>query len=169
MYPTRKRIDDSRGPYPVEAGRLREGILDAEDANERGKRSEQAFTLLELIVVTAIIGVVAAIAIPQYAGYKTRAIDTQMQSALKNARTAMEAYYIRNQLYTTDISVLASDEYGYSDTETVELVAVPEDADFIVDYHLRACAEGGSFDALEFQTNGATPGETVGVDGETCP
>ena len=139
----------------------------AEGARREEERHDQAFTLLELIVVTAIIGIVAAIAIPQYASYKSRAIDSQMESALKNARTAMEAYYIRNQLYTTDVSLLTDDEYGFSETETVEVVAVP-DADFVVDYHLRACAQGGSFDALEFETSGPNAGKTHGVNGVSC-
>ena len=44
-------------------------------------------------MVVAIISVLAAIALPQFIAYRTRAIDTQMKSDLKNAAMAMESYF----------------------------------------------------------------------------
>jgi type IV pilus assembly protein PilA len=51
------------------------------------------FTLLELIVVVAIVGILAAIAIQQFSLYRSRATDAAMRSDLKNAALAMESYY----------------------------------------------------------------------------
>jgi len=50
-------------------------------------------TLLELIVVVAVLGILAAIAIQQFQLHRARAIDASMRSDLKNAALAMESYY----------------------------------------------------------------------------
>lgn len=55
--------------------------------------SNDGFTLLELIVVVAVIGILAAIAIQQFQLHRARAIDASMRSDLKNAALAMESYY----------------------------------------------------------------------------
>lgn len=60
---------------------------------------DKGFTLIELLVAIAIIGVLAAIAIPQFAEYKIRAFNSRAQSDLRNGLTAQEAYYADNELY----------------------------------------------------------------------
>lgn len=60
---------------------------------------EKGFTLIELLVVIAIIGILAAIAIPQFAEYKTRAFNSRAQSDLRNGLTAQEAYFVDNESY----------------------------------------------------------------------
>ena len=62
-------------------------------------KKEKGFTLIELLVVIAIIGILAAIAIPQFAEYKTRAFNGRAQSDLRNGLTAEEAYFVDNERY----------------------------------------------------------------------
>ncbi len=62
-------------------------------------KNEKGFTLIELLVVIAIIGILAAIAIPQFAEYKTRAFNSRAQSDLRNGLTAEEAYFVDNEEY----------------------------------------------------------------------
>ncbi len=62
-------------------------------------KNRKGFTLVELLVVVAIIGILAAIAIPQFAAYRTRAYNGSTQSDLRNFKTAMEAYYADYQRY----------------------------------------------------------------------
>lgn len=62
-------------------------------------KKEKGFTLIELLVVIAIIGILAAIAIPQFAEYKTRAFNSRAQSDLRNGLTAEEAYFVDNEAY----------------------------------------------------------------------
>ena len=62
-------------------------------------RSNKGFTLIELLIVVAIIGILAAIAIPQFSAYRIKSYNTAAVSDLKNAKTALEAYYADNQKY----------------------------------------------------------------------
>ena len=64
-------------------------------------KNEKGFTLIELLVVIAIIGILAAIAIPQFAEYKTRAFNSRGQSDLRNGLTAEEAYFVDNEQYAS--------------------------------------------------------------------
>ena len=57
------------------------------------KKVQQGFTLIELMIVVAIIGILAAIAIPAYQDYTNRAKVTEAVSALSAATTSVGEYY----------------------------------------------------------------------------
>lgn len=65
------------------------------------KSSQKGFTLVELMIVVAIIGILAAIAIPQFAAYRQRAFNSAAQSDLRNFKTVMETDFADNQMYQT--------------------------------------------------------------------
>src|SRR6266550_1551066 len=59
---------------------------------KRFRLIEQGFTLIELLVVIVIIGILAAIAIPKFAGTKEKAYLAAMKSDLRNLATYEESY-----------------------------------------------------------------------------
>jgi prepilin-type N-terminal cleavage/methylation domain-containing protein len=75
-------------------------------------KRDEGFTLIEVMIVVAIIAILAAIAIPQLGVYRTKSYNTAAVSDLKNAAIAQEAYYVDNRQYTNSISNLTATPFN---------------------------------------------------------
>lgn len=61
--------------------------------------NNKGFTLTELLIVVAVIGILAAISIPTYLGVQKRGARTEAISNLQNIRLLLEQYYAENGCY----------------------------------------------------------------------
>ncbi|MDX1634639.1 MAG: type IV pilin protein [Marinobacter sp.] len=61
--------------------------------------SNKGFTLLELMIVVAILGIIAAIAIPSYQQYVQNARATDAQGALMSLASRLERFHTQNSTY----------------------------------------------------------------------
>jgi prepilin-type N-terminal cleavage/methylation domain-containing protein len=61
--------------------------------------NKKGITLIELLIVIAIIGILAAIAVPAYIGQQKNAARTEAYSNLQNLRLLEEQYYAENSCY----------------------------------------------------------------------
>lgn len=86
----------------------------------QGFKKSSGFTLTELMIVVAIIGILAAVAYPQYGKYVMRGKRAEGRSALLDGAARLERFYSDNSRYATanntihtDTGISANSESGY--------------------------------------------------------
>jgi type IV pilus assembly protein PilA len=72
------------------------------------KRIQKGFTLIELMIVVAIIGILAAVAIPQYQDYTVKAKLSKVQSTLAPVKTALALFFQEQGGFPTAASAWTS-------------------------------------------------------------
>ena len=70
---------------------------------KRAERQE-GFTLIELMIVIAIIGIISAVAFPSYSSYMTKSRRADAKITLTKMADAQERWYLQNSTYTTTVA-----------------------------------------------------------------
>ena len=82
------------------------------------RRLQKGFTLIELMIVVAIIGILAAIAIPNFITFQAKSKQSEAKTNLKAIFTAEKSYFGEKDKYSTDFTVIgfkpeAGNRYSY--------------------------------------------------------
>ena len=95
--------------------------------------------MVEILVVIAVIGLLAAIAIPQFMSYRSEAVDAEMKSDLRNASVAIEAYFRQAAVLPASLAEIAGYGFQPSGGVNVSFVIVSTTS-----YTLNAATPGGT-------------------------
>lgn len=85
--------------------------------------TDDGFSLVELLIVVSIIGILAAIAIPQFSSYRQKAYDSAAKSDLANLAQMQDYYYVNGETYTADTGDLT----GWLASGSVTVIVVSAD------------------------------------------
>jgi type IV pilus assembly protein PilA len=105
--------------------------------NAINKIVQSGFTLLELLVTLSIVGILSAIAIPEYRAYQQRAYDIRALGDLRTVALAEEAYFMGSERYLSCENESCADLPGVSRLSKGVLLSVAADEELFTgtSYH----------------------------------
>ncbi len=123
---------------------------------KKQQRLTQGFTLLEMMIVVAVIALLAAIALPNYTSYLIRAKRTDAMESLTEVMNQQQRFLTRNRTYTDDLADL-----GYT---TGNKKINSDDNNYEIE--ASACVGGQPLTRCVLLTATARPGQGQEGDGD---
>jgi len=117
----------------------------------KSHKSEQGFTLIELVIIIAVLGIIAAVAIPKYVDMIGEARESACKGALGGLRSAISIYYANTALQNNSAT--------WPPIDSVRTVGV------VMAQAIPPNPYQGSSSAPDSVVTGVTKGTTVGTRG----
>lgn len=102
-------------------------------------KSNRGFTLIELMITVAILGILSSIAYPSYQNYIRKSYRSDAYNGLTNLADRQEVYYLQNRGYASTMAIL-----GESTTTREGLYTLAVAATTAISYTLTATAKAGT-------------------------
>jgi type IV pilus assembly protein PilA len=116
------------------------------------KRVQQGFTLIELMIVVAIIGILAAVALPAYQDYTVRSKITEVIIAAENCKTSVAEYYQTKEVLPNSLV-----QAGCSDSSSTYVASIDVGTAGEVNVTARNIAQLGTLTLFVLKPNATNP------------
>ena len=116
-------------------------------------KHQKGFSLIELMIVVAVIGILAAVAYPAYQDYVIRSKRGDAMNALAAVRIAQEKYRANNVSFTNslaDLALTSDSPDGYWTVELVSTATFPTNA---INFHAAATPKHTDNECLVFMVD----------------
>jgi type IV pilus assembly protein PilA len=154
--------------------------------NLRNKKSNKGFTLIELLVVVIIIGVLAAVALPNLLAQVGKARESEGKTTVGSVNRAQQSYHFERQVFADDTNIetagnplgvvvdpefysfaIAGDATTGADAQ-VTTTALDGVNDGVRNYAGGIAYASGAYTSVLCQSNDVNGDATANADGETC-